>query len=146
MSKDEIINKWSSLFNSGGLTSSKADWLSDYAQGRLKTESNSTTQQFPSLLPVAMRVAAKTIGQDLVTVQPMAPPGMSQADVDRITNEVKKENRHAKIDSLIQGKDFKEMKPEEHPDWKPGRISLMYLDFKYGHKKTRRAGKKHKKK
>ena len=25
------------------------------------------------------------------------------------------------------------MKPEEHPDWKPGPVgSLMYMDFKYG--------------
>jgi hypothetical protein len=82
---------------------------------------------------MAMKVVSKTVGLDLVSVQPLASPGMSQEEIDRINNEVKKENRDGKIDALIEGKDFKEMKPEEHPDWKPGPVgSLMYMDFKYG--------------
>jgi hypothetical protein len=58
---------------------------------------------------------------------------MSQEEVDRINNEVKKENRDSKIDALIEGKEYKEMNPEEHPDWKPGHTGkLFYMDFKYG--------------
>ena len=93
-----------------------------------------------------MKVAAQTIGQDLVSVQPMSS-GMSQEEIDRINAEIKKENRDGKIDAIVEGKDYKELKPEEHPDWKPGPVgNLFYLDYKYGHKKTRRSGKKHKKK
>ena len=73
---------------------------------------------------------AQNIGQKL---QFQVNRGMSQEEIDRINNEVKKENRDGKIDALIDGKDFKEIKPEEHPDWKPGPVgSLMYMDFKYG--------------
>jgi hypothetical protein len=91
-----------------------------------------------------MKVTAKTIGMDLVSVQPMSSSGMSQEEVDRIEAEVKKENRDSKIESIIEGKDYKEMKPEEHPDWKPGpKGNLFYMDYTYGtHKKTRRSKKK----
>jgi hypothetical protein len=141
MSKDDLMKKWAPIIDSMGVTGSKADWLSQYSQmlsnNESKIEENTlasdTTTEFPSLLPIAMQVASKTIGLDLVSVQPLASPGgMSQEEVDRINNEVKKENRDGKIDSLIEGKDFKEIKPEEHPDWKPGPVgSLMYMDFKY---------------
>lgn len=142
MSKDDLMKKWTPIIDSMGVTGSKADWLSQYAQmlsnNESKIEENTlasdTTTEFPSLLPMARKVVAQTIGLDLVSVQPLAnPSGMSQEEVDRINNEVKKENRDGKIDSIIEGKDFKEMKPEEHPDWKPGPVgSLMYMDFKYG--------------
>ena len=140
MSKDDLMKKWAPIIDSMGVTGSKADWLSQYAQMQSNNESKieentlaSDTTEFPSLLPIAMQVASKTVGLDLVSVQPLANPGgMSQEEVDRINNEVKKENRDGKIDSLIEGKDFKEIKPEEHPDWKPGPVgSLMYMDFKY---------------
>ena len=140
MSKDDLMKKWAPIIDSMGVTGSKADWLSQYAQMQSNNESikentlaSDTTTDFPSLLPISMQVASKTIGMDLVSVQPLASPSMSQEEVDRINNEVKKENRDGKIDSLIDGKDFKEMKPEEHPDWKPGPVgSLLYMDFKYG--------------
>ena len=139
MSKDDLMKKWAPIIDSMGVTGSKADWLSQYAQmisnNESKIEENTltsdTTTEFPSLLPMAMKVASKTIGMDLVNIKPLASPGMSQEEVDRINNEIKKENRDSKIDALIEGKDFKEMKPEEHPDWKP-RIDILYLDFKYG--------------
>ena len=139
MSKDDLMKKWAPIIDSMGVTGSKADWLSQYAQMQSNNESiqentlASDTTEFPSLLPIAMQVASKTVGLDLVSVQPLASPSMSQEEVDRINNEVKKENRDGKIDSLIDGKDFKEIKPEEHPDWKSGPVgSLMYMDFKYG--------------
>jgi len=143
MSKDDLMKKWAPIIDSMGVTGSKADWLSQYAQMQSNNESKieentlaseDSNIEFPSLLPIAMQVASKTIGLDLVSVQPLASPdGMSQEEVDRINNEVKKENRDGKIDSLIDGKDFKEIKPEEHPDWKTGPVGrLMYMDFKYG--------------
>ena len=139
MSKDDLMKKWAPIIDSMGVTGSKADWFSQYAQMHSNNESKieentlaSDTTEFPSLLPMAMQVASKTIGMDLVNVKPLASPGMSQEEVDRINNEVKKENRDSKIDALIEGKDFKEMKPEEHPDWKPIAIDILYMDFKYG--------------
>ena len=155
MSKDDLMKKWAPIFDSMGTTNSHWGNLSQLAENQSKqileentlTSEDSNNTEFPSLLPIAMKVASKTVGLDLVQVQPLASPGMSQEEVDRINNEVKKENRDGKIDALIEGKDFKEMKPEEHPDWKPGPVGkIMYMDFKYGHKKTRRSGKKHKKK
>ena len=138
MSKDDLMKKWAPIIDSMGVTGSKADWLSQYAQMISNNESiegntltSDTTTEFPSLLPMAMKVASKTIGMDLVNIKPLASPGMSQEEVDRINNEVKKENRDSKIDALIEGKEYKEMNPEEHPDWKP-RIDILYLDFKYG--------------
>ena len=140
MSKDDLMKKWAPIIDSMGVTGSKADWLSQYAQMHSNNESiegntltSDTTTEFPSLLPMAMKVASKTIGMDLVNIKPLAGPGMSQEEVDRINNEVKKENRDSKIDALIEGKEYKEMNPEEHPDWKTGPTGqLFYMDFKYG--------------
>ena len=155
MSNDDLMKKWAPIFDSIGTTNSHWGNLSQLAENQSKQilEENTLTSEdsnteFTSLLPIAMKVASKTIGLDLVSVKPLANPGgMSQEEIDRINNEVKKENRDGKIDALIEGKDFKEIKSEEHPDWKPGPVGrLMYMDFKYGHKKTRRAGKKHRKK
>ncbi len=139
MSKDDLMKKWAPIFDSMGVTNSHWGNLSQLAENQSKQilEENTLTSdsniEFPSLLPMAMKVASKTIGLDLVSVQPLASPSMSQEEIDRINNEVKKENRDGKIDALIEGKDFKEMKPEEHPDWKSGPTGkLMYMDFKYG--------------
>lgn len=141
MSKDDLMKKWAPIIDSMGVTGSKADWLAQYAQMHSNNESKieentleseDSNTEFPSLLPMAMKVASKTIGLDLVSVQPLASPGMSQEEVDRINNEIKKENRDGKIDALIEGKEYKEMNPEEHPDWKPGPTGqLFYMDFKY---------------
>jgi hypothetical protein len=140
MSKDDLMKKWAPIFDSMGTTNSHWGNLSQLAENQSKQileentlESEDSNTEFPSLLPIAMKVASKTVGLDLVQVKPLASPGMSQEEVDRINNEVKKENRDGKIDALIEGKDFKEMKPEEHPDWKPGPTArLFYMDFKYG--------------
>jgi hypothetical protein len=103
----------------------------------------------PNLFPVSMKISAQTIGQDLVSVQPMASPGgMSQEERERIEAEIKQKNRDGKIDSLIEGSEYKEEKLEEHPDYKPGSGGqLFYMDYTYNsptHKKTRRSKKKKK--
>jgi hypothetical protein len=155
-SKEEIMKKWSAILEPMGVTGSQLDSLSQLAENQsnqileentLATETTST--EFPSILPLAMKVAAKTISN-----------GMSKEERERIESEVKSENRDGKIDALIEGKQYTEKKVEEHPDYKSGSDlvsvqplsgpigQLFYLDFKYGknYKKTRRAGKKHKKK
>jgi hypothetical protein len=81
-----------------------------------------------------MKISAKTIGMDIVPVQPMSAPlmGMSQEERERIEAEVKGENRDGKIDALIEGKEYTEKKVEEHPDYKSGGGQLFYLDYTYG--------------
>ena len=141
------MKKWASILGTMGVTGSQLDNLSQLAENQSNHIEETKTEEFPSLLPISMKVTAQTIGQNLVSVQPMSHSGMSQVEIDRINAEIKKENRDGKIDAIVKGKDYKELKPEEHPDWKPGPAgNLFYLDYKYGHKKTRRSGKKHKKK
>lgn len=147
--KKDLLDKWSSILGSVGLTGSQLENLSKLAENQSDQIANQNTEvsEFPTILPMAMKVAAQTIGQNLVTVKPMPQSGMSQEEIDRINAEIKKENRDGKIDTIVEGKNYKELKPEEHPDWISGPIgSIFYLDYKYSHKKTRRAGKKHKKK
>ena len=101
----------------------------------------------PSLFPIAMKIVSQTIGQDLVSVQPMTGPGgMSKEEKERIEAEIKQKNRDGKIDSLIEGTEYKEEKLEQHPDYKPGSGGqLLYFDYTYNsstHKKTRRSKKK----
>ena len=68
---------------------------------------------------------------DLVSVQPM--DGMDSKTRDKIKGEVKATNRERKIESVLEEKPFKEMKIEEHPDYKGGpSAELFYLDFEYG--------------
>jgi len=162
--KEDMLKKWSPILESMGMTGSKADWMSQYANAHIDKErerdnkinqileentvaSSISTQQFPSLLPLARKISSQLIG------------GMSKEEKERIEAEIKSENRDGKIDSLIEGTEYVEKKVEEHPDYKSGTDlvpvqplsgpvgQLFYLDFKYGstHKKTRRSGKKHKK-
>lgn len=134
--KDKIKNKWAPIIDSMGVTGSKADWLSEYAKKHTENESMLTTDsdnsEFPSFLPIAMGVAARTIGQDLLAVQPLE--SINHQEMDRIKSEVKAENRERKIDALTENKEFEEMKIEDHPDYKVSGPSgtLFYLDFQYG--------------
>ena len=130
MDKENLIKKWSPILDSMGVTGSKADWMSEYAQtyqDNTKIE-ESTSMEF--LLPIAMRLADRTIGQDLVNVNPLG--SINYEEIDRIKNEVKSENRERKIDALTENKEFEEMKLEDHPDYKIGPTGqLFYLDFKF---------------
>jgi hypothetical protein len=146
-SKEEIMKKWAPILESMGMTGSKLDSLSQLAENQSNQILEETkTEEFPTLLPMAMKISAQTIGMDLVSVQPMAGPGgMSKEERERIEAEIKQKNRDGKIDSLIEGTEYKEEKIEQHPDYKPGSGGqLFYMDYTYGstHKKTRRSKKK----
>jgi hypothetical protein len=146
-SKGEIYKKWAPILENIGVTGSKSDWLSEWAEIHSKNEiDNSKSEEFPSILPIAMKVAAKTISQDIVSVKPLdSPMGISSEEMKRIEADIKAENREGKIESILEGKEYKEKTLKDHPDYKEG--GLFYLDFKYeSHKKTRRSGKKHKNK
>ena len=150
-SKKDIMKKWSNILGSMGMTGSQLDNLSQLAENQSNQILEETkTEEFSSLFPVAMKIATQTIGQDLVSVQPMSGPGgMSKEERERIESEIKQENRDSKIDALVEGTEYNEKEVEEHPDYKPGSGGqLLYFDYTYNsstHKKTRRSGKKHKK-
>lgn len=74
-----MINKWASLFNNE--LSGKTDWLTQYANNLNSfCGSISTGQTFTNnfsnqnLLPLSIKIAAQTIGMDLVAVKPMSAP------------------------------------------------------------------------
>jgi hypothetical protein len=143
-SKEDTLKKWGPILESMGMTGSKADWMSQYANAHIDNETqrnnkieqileSNTDDEFPSLLPIAMKISAQTIGMDIVSVQPMSGPGgMSKEERERIEAEIKQKNRDGKIDSLIEGTEYKEEKVEEHPDYKSGGGQLFYLDYTYG--------------
>ena len=143
-SKEDTLKKWGPILDSMGMTGSKADWMSQYANAHIDNETqrnnkieqileSNTDNEFPSLLPIAMKISAKTIGLDIVSVKPLAEPGgMSQEERERIEAEVKGENRDGKIDALIEGKEYNEKKVEDHPDYKSGGSPLFYIDYTYG--------------
>lgn len=149
-SKEDIVKKWAPILDIG-LTGSKDDCMPELAELNPKQEivNSKTEEEFPSLLPIVMKVAAKTIGQDLVFA--------SKKEIDEVKNKVLTENRDGKIEAIVYGKEFTEKKLEDDIDYqkliKKGvtPISapsghLFYLDFKYDiHKKTRRSGRKKKK-
>lgn len=136
-SKEETMKKWAPILERMGMTGSKADWMSEYAEMHSKNEttlSNTTTEDFQTLLPIAMKVSAQTIGTDLVSVAPIGG-GNSGSEMESIRQDVKIENRDRKIESIVEDKEFEEMKVEDHPDYiKPKGPSgqLFYLDFIYG--------------
>lgn len=86
------------------------------------------------ILPISMKSFSQTISLDLVPVKSMESLNNDE-ELKVIKNEVKKENRDRKIDSIIEGKEFKESKVEDHPDFKKApKSTLVYLDFKYDSK------------
>jgi hypothetical protein len=140
--KDKTYDKWAPIINSMGLTGSKADWMAEYANKQTETlventlASEDTSSDFPSLLPIAMRVAAKTIGQDIGGFA-------SKEEIDLVKNRITQENRDGKIESIIDDKPFTEKKLEEDQEYKElmrkgvtpmsgPSGQLFYLDFKYG--------------
>jgi hypothetical protein len=138
MSKDDVMKKWAPIFDSMGLTGSNSE---------------TTSSEFPGLLPIAMKVAAKTISDDLIFA--------SKEEIDAVKSRIQSENRDGKIESIVEGGEFIEKKLEDDQEYqklKKRGVSplsaptgkLFYLDFKYElpktYKKTRRSGKKNKKK
>jgi hypothetical protein len=140
--KEEIMKKWAPIIDSMGTTDSKADWLnSDYSKINLDIETNLETKseddstEFLSLLPIAMKVASRTISQDLVFA--------SKEEIDSVKSRIIQENRDGKIESIIEDKPFSEKKLEEDEEYKKlmkkGVVpmsgpsnQLFYLDYQYG--------------
>lgn len=133
--KKKALEKWAPIMNSMGVTGSKADLISQYVETHSLNEQQSDTLSFPSLLPTAIKVAARTISQDIGGFA-------SQEEIDAVKARVQSENRDGKIDSVIESKEFTEKKLEDDPEYKElkkkgvtpmslPKGNLFYLDFRY---------------
>ncbi len=144
-SKQDIFDKWSPIIESMGVTGSRANWMSQYIQnheesersswyGTIPAQTSQTTPTFENnILPMAMRVAAQTIGLDLVSVVPMGG-GNNGEELNKIDAEIKQENRDGKIDAIVEGSDYVEKTREDHPDYRKGegpKGQLFYMDYSY---------------
>ena len=147
--KEDIMKKWSSILGPMGMTGSQLDNLSQLAENQSNQILEETkSEDFPSLLPIAMKVAARTISNDLIFA--------SKDEIDEVKKKVQSENRDGKIEAIIEGGEFTEKKLEDDEEYKElmkkgvtpmsaPSGTLFYLDYKYGdepHKKTRRSKKK----
>ena len=150
--KEDIMKKWAPILGSMGMTGSQLDNLAQLAENQSNHILEETkSEDFPSLLPIAMKVAARTISNDLIFA--------SKEEIDEVKKKVQSENRDGKIEAIIEGGEFTEKKLEDDEEYKelmkkgvtpmPAPSgTLFYLDFKYGdepskpHKKTRRSKKK----
>jgi hypothetical protein len=150
--KEEIMKKWANILGPMGMTGSQLDNLAQLAENQSNQILEETkTEEFPSLLPMAMKVAAKTIAMDLCFA--------SKEEIDDVKSRVNSENRDGKIEAIVEGGEFTEKKLEDDEEYKKlmekgvtpmsaPSSNLFYLDFKYDndipktHKKTRRSKKK----
>jgi hypothetical protein len=115
------------------------NWMTEWANLHLKNEPSTNTvigsqsnETFQNFFPIAMKVAAKPIGIDLVNIQPIG--GLTSEDYERIYREVATINRERKIESIIEDKEFKEFKEEEHElsiKKKSPFGNLFYMDVCY---------------
>ena len=152
--KEDIMKKWAPILGSMGMTGSQLDNLSQLAENQSNQILEETkSEDFSTLLPIAMKVAARTISNDLIFA--------SQEEIDQVKKKVQSENRDGKIEAVIEDKEFTEKKLEDDEEYKElmkkgvtpmsaPSGTLFYLDYKYGdessksHKKTRRSKKKKK--
>jgi len=87
------------------------------------------------------RITARTIGTDVVSVQPMSSPYSNSEGFNKIIAETKTINRDKKLDSILNDEEYQEMKVEDHPDYplKLGKLvsgGLFYMDYKYNNNKN----------
>lgn len=146
--KQNTLDKWGSL---GIIDPSKQKWMEQYANqhklmedemtnslgipshmmGNSQSQSHSTSifgsQSHPSLLTLAIQVAAKTIGQDLVAVKPLEMPTGYESDEDKAERLGK--IRDGKIDAVLKEEEWELPDDLKEPKLKS---QLMYLDFEYG--------------
>ena len=137
MNNEEILKKWQPILDNMGITGSRSKWMSKYIDESVEgnNESAEDNNDFPSLLPIAMKIAQTTIGQDLVFA--------SEEEINSVKKRIISENRDGKIESIINDEGFKEKTLEEDEEYKElmkkGVVpmsgpsgKLFYLDFKYG--------------
>jgi hypothetical protein len=97
--RKETEDKWKGIIGNIGLTGSQSTWMSQYNG----LQSQSTTQSsFPSMMPIAMKVAAQTVGLDLVSVKPLSAPLGILPYMDYQYGNTKRTTRKRKINNIFK--------------------------------------------
>jgi len=89
--------------------------------------------------PNVIKTSAKSIAMDLVDVKPMdlvdvkPMESYSLEKYESMKNDIVKENRSNKIDSVLVGKPYIHKSIEDHPDFKKNSITnpLFFTDYVY---------------
>jgi len=138
-----VYDKWKSILDS---TDYKKEWMSKYDDIHFnefcddQIESNSGCTITTNLFPIAMKIASKTFGLDLVSVKPMSGPtlGNSELNEEKYLNERRKkilddifDEEEIDFDNLdkIENTDFNKL-DEIKNNFMEG-DGLFYLDYKY---------------
>jgi hypothetical protein len=98
--RKETEDKWKSIIGNIGLTGSQAAWMSQYAG--LQSQSTTTQSNFPSMFPIAMKVATQAIGLDLVSVKPLPAPSGQLFYADYQYGNTKHTIRKRKINNIFK--------------------------------------------
>lgn len=114
------------------------------AWGIVDNHWQSSTASFPKedanfdniIFPIAKKVAAKTIGQDLVGVKPMSSPGMKNPELLEVAkNKLKITNRQIITDNLINNTSNPTIDIEDIKEYKDylnsSGTGLIYSPFVY---------------
>ena len=145
--KLKLLDKWAPILNNPGQS---PDWMSQYTDHFKNNEvtfgsgSNhylggtiSANAFTDTLLPIAMKVAAQTIGQNLVSTQPLGGFGDEKL-LKKAEKKVIAVNREKKIDSILDDKKFEPLDIEDTDEYKEYKEqckgpagTLLYLDYKY---------------
>jgi hypothetical protein len=94
--------------------------------------STDNSTEYNNILPIAMRVATKTLSSDLHFA--------TKEEIEEVEKRIISENRDGKIESIIDDKEFKEKRLEDDEEYKklmnkgvkPMSVptgQLFYLDF-----------------
>ena len=141
--KKILMDKWAPVL--GVTQSEKLNWMAEYANHHQVYDSATSSslsslqpkEEFPSLLPLAMKVSAKTIGLDLVSVQPIG--GGDPKLLEAAKNKVKSVNRERQMDSVLEeDKPFVPLKIQDTEEYKEynkysgPKMDLFYIDYQFG--------------
>lgn len=102
--RKETEDKWNKIIGNIGLTGSQSTWASQYAglKSQSTTQSNFPRTSFPSMFPIAMKVAVQTVGLDLVSVKPMSAPLGILPYFDYQYGNTKRTTRKKKINNIFK--------------------------------------------
>jgi hypothetical protein len=100
--RKDTQDKWNNLIGNMGLTGSKATWMSQYTQQQSQQINTSTSSSFTNMFPIAMKVAAQTIGLDLVSVKPLPAPSGQLFYADYQYGNTKRTTRKRKINNIFK--------------------------------------------
>jgi hypothetical protein len=97
--RKETEDKWKNIIGNIGLTGSQATWMSQYTSSQINT---STSSSSTNMFPIAMKVAAQTVGLDLVSTKPMSAPSGQLFYTDYQYGNTKRTTRKRKINNIFK--------------------------------------------